>query len=711
MNKSILQYPHFHLFTKALLVIVTLAITVNYFPFAKAEVSTQTQGVWKSAKELKRQGKSKEAQDILEVNFAFNADAGSPLAITSINKKKAFIPKNVTRDESDENSYRLELLNSKGKVTDQQAFTLSREVTSPPPENDKDTRPANVILNNLTFSLSLPWTKDLVLVRVLNENGDVIVSKNIQIDETVTPPAPTFSSVSAVEYLSPGSTGTATTTSSTTLDLAFIGDNYTSADMAKFHADVDRTVSQLLAVEPYKSRASQIMLHYVDNTDDLRCAYSGRLILCDKALTAQLLNTAGVPYDKGIVLINSTIYGGEGGDPIGSSYTGTYGPLVALHELGGHTIGNLSDEYILSMSEYAMPNCTGSVSMPLSWIGLVAPADYTLGCNFPNYHGPFASSLMNILADTWFNVISQRAINQRMDLYTGPFVNKNSPTAVMTSPIANDTVTGLVSINSNLADDQGVVRAELYVDGVFYKTQYLQPFTLLWPSMKFANGAHTVEVRAYDVANNVASTGVVAVTTTNTVDTTKPVVTLTSPSTSTSTFNNGGWFFFYASSTDDSGFVDKLELYKDGVLINTVYAAPYKLRWNTIPETNKGYNFYVKAYDYNGNFATTTTITVTLSTAPDVTVPVATLIKPLNGTIISGGGSISVAGTASDNRAVTKIVLLRDTTILKTCTGTNITSCSTSVSRSNFTTGTHTITEKAYDAAGNMATSVVTVTK
>ena len=67
---------------------------------------------------------------------------------------------------------------------------------------------------------------------------------------SVTPPPPAFSSISGAEYLVPGSTGgTATQSSSTTLDIAFIGDDYTAADMTKFHEDVDRMVAQILAVE------------------------------------------------------------------------------------------------------------------------------------------------------------------------------------------------------------------------------------------------------------------------------------------------------------------------------------------------------------------------------------------------------------------------------------------------------------------------------
>ncbi|MDO6760876.1 M64 family metallopeptidase [Tamlana sp. 2_MG-2023] len=48
-------------------------------------------------------------------------------------------------------------------------------------------------------------------------------------------------------------------------------------------------------------------------------------------------------YDQGLVLVNSSHYGGSGGDfPV--TYNGYWGPYVAMHEIG-HSLFNLLDEY------------------------------------------------------------------------------------------------------------------------------------------------------------------------------------------------------------------------------------------------------------------------------------------------------------------------------------------------------------------------------
>lgn len=694
---------------------VVIGLIVGYttlFAKEKPKVAQQQQvgKAWKSGKDAKQKGAFKDSQSILEVNLAYDAANEQPLTIASTFKKVGYIPKKSPQSHKDEAEYSLSLVDAQGKTLNSIAFVPPTEVDGPPPENENDTRPGSVTLEKFTFTENLPLHKDATEVRLVNELGKVLASVDVRNVTSVTPPPPAFSSISGAEYLVPGSTGgTATQSSSTTLDIAFIGDDYTAADMAKFHDDVDRMVAQILAVEPFKSRASQIMLHYVDNTDDLKCAYQGRLIICDRALTASLLNTAGVPYDKALIILNNAAYGGAGDDPIAATYSGTFGPLVGLHELGGHSIGNLSDEYQLSMTEFQMVNCSTTATMPASWVGLVAPADYTKGCNFPNYYRSSANSLMNIITDTYFNVISQRALNQRLDFYAAPFTNGVAPTSEITSPTSSSTVSGLIPVTTTLADDQGVARAELRVDGVLYKTEYLQPFTFQFPSMKFANGNHTLQVTAYDVAGNAGTSTQVIVTTNNPTDTTKPVVVLTGPTSSTTTPKVGGWFYFNASSTDNSGFVDKLELYKDNVLIDTTSVVPYRLKWDTSPETLKGYKFYVKSYDYSGNTGTSTQITVTLVTPPDTTAPTVNITSPANGAVIPSSGNTTIAGSATDNVKVTKIVLMRDTTTLKTCT--NVNTCSISVKNSTFTTGAHTITAKAYDAANNVATKVINVTK
>lgn len=96
--------------------------------------------------------------------------------------------------------------------------------------------------------------------------------------------------------------------------------------------------------------------------------------------------------------------------------------------------------------------------------------------------------------------------------------------------------------------------------------------------------------------------------------------------------------------------------------------------------------------------------------APDTTAPQIVITSPGAGTKIAATAtSVTVTSSASDNRAVTKVVLLAD----KVQVGTSTTSPFTiQWTFKTLKTGTHKLQTKAYDAAGNVGSSqVVSVTR
>ena len=107
-----------------------------------------------------------------------------------------------------------------------------------------------------------------------------------------------------------------------------------------------------------------------------------------------------------------------------------------------------------------------------------------------------------------------------------PSVWLNGPAA------AGATVSGVVSAWANAADDIGVARVELWVDGGLVATDASFPFTWGWNSASVADGAHSLQARAYDLAGNVGTSATVPVTVANNVsagDTQAPSVSLGAP--------------------------------------------------------------------------------------------------------------------------------------------------------------------------------------
>ena len=76
------------------------------------------------------------------------------------------------------------------------------------------------------------------------------------------------------------------------------------------------------------------------------------------------------------------------------------------------------------------------------------------------------------------------------------------PTIGISSPGNSATVTGTVSIMVNTADNVGVTKVDLYVDGAMKATATAPPFTTKWNAKKAAGGNHVLQCDAYDAAGN-----------------------------------------------------------------------------------------------------------------------------------------------------------------------------------------------------------------
>ncbi|MBE1502783.1 hypothetical protein H4696_009883 [Amycolatopsis lexingtonensis] len=156
-------------------------------------------------------------------------------------------------------------------------------------------------------------------------------------------------------------------------NLVVLGDGYTAAEQPKFFADVQRHVSTLWSLEPFKSYRSYFNVFAVS----IASPESG--VDCDPSLDAPKKNT---PLDMGfwggcnaqsvqrlltvddaaaqryadlvpgttpanrqiLALGNSSTYGGAGGSYATASGGNALSALISPHELG-HSLGGLDDEY------------------------------------------------------------------------------------------------------------------------------------------------------------------------------------------------------------------------------------------------------------------------------------------------------------------------------------------------------------------------------
>jgi hypothetical protein len=315
------------------------------------------------------------------------------------------------------------------------------------------------------------------------------------------------------------------------LDLTFIGDGYTAAEMGTFHADVDRARTALLAVEPFRSRSDQIRFHALDNLESLGTVRdstgvgAGRLLTVDFMRTSALVDASGLTTDFICALIDDPAYGGSGGG-ITVSYNGSDLPAVLVHEFG-HTFGLLSDEYTYGTTgvidnqvhSLAGVSATGNVyagaPTAAAWSGLVAADEYFVGGEQNNWYRPSMGSIMRGQSsgpesDT-FNAPSQEALRTQLDYWASPSDDHLAPQVTIVGLNSGDTVSGVVPVATNLVDDRAVMRTQLWVNGVLARNATKAPFTLDWTTGDRTTGTYSLEVRAYDASGNMGVSPTVTV--------------------------------------------------------------------------------------------------------------------------------------------------------------------------------------------------------
>ena len=178
-----------------------------------------------------------------------------------------------------------------------------------------------------------------------------------------------------------------------------------------------------------------------------------------------------------------------------------------------------------------------------------------------------------------------------------------------------------------------------------------------------------------------------------------PVVAITAPSNNASV---NGAVTISATASDNVG-VASVQFYLNGALQATVQAAPYLFTWDTSSLSSGAYIISAKAFDAAGNEGQSGNVTVNV--AGDTAPPTVSLTAPGSGVSLSG--SVSVTASASDNVGVTRIEVC-DNGVLAFAS--NQSPASYSWNTFLATNGSHTLTAKAYDAAGNVGNSSITVT-
>ena len=181
-------------------------------------------------------------------------------------------------------------------------------------------------------------------------------------------------------------------------------------------------------------------------------------------------------------------------------------------------------------------------------------------------------------------------------------------------------------------------------------------------------------------------------------ETLAPSVSITSPQADTTV---AGAVAFSASATDNAG-IAKVQFLLNGTQVYETATAPYTYSWDTTPLSAGSYALTAKAFDISGNEALSQSVTV--SVAGDQVSPTVSLqAPPADATV---GGAINLSASATDNTGVTRLELSVDGAVVLSG---NQSPVSYVWNTAAFTNGSHLVSAKAYDAAGNAGAASATV--
>ena len=204
-----------------------------------------------------------------------------------------------------------------------------------------------------------------------------------------------------------------------------------------------------------------------------------------------------------------------------------------------------------------------------------------------------------------------------------------------------------------------------------------------------AIGEHFYYAKLTQSDGNILWSAPIWVTQSNSADTTAPTV-------SASETGSSGTITLSASASDNVG-VSLVEFYVDGVLKASSNIAPYSATLNSATLANGSHALVAKAYDAAGNAGSSSTVSFSVNNvSADTTAPAVSASEA------GASGTITLSASASDNVGVTSVEFYVDG-VLK---GSDTTSpYSLTLNSATLANGSHTLTAKAYDAAGNVGTS------
>jgi hypothetical protein len=261
------------------------------------------------------------------------------------------------------------------------------------------------------------------------------------------------------------------------------------------------------------------------------------------------------------------------------------------------------------------------------------------------------------------------------------------PQVTLTSPAPGSVVPSRVTVTATATDNVAVTRVELIVDGTPLAADLTAPYQL---TVSLFDGSHQLQVKAYDAANNSASSAIVTVV----VDGTGPTVQMLTP-------DEGAWIRgtinVDVSASDPHG-VTRVEVVVAGFFTTPPdTTAPYSIPLDTRQLPDGPVVIFARVFDTLGNEGDSID---NRSVTVDNTPPGVAITSPANGATVTG--VVEVTAAAEDTMTgVSQVQFFLDGALRATRTAPPF----SWTFDTSALSGVHALTAKARDGAGNESTS------
>jgi len=270
------------------------------------------------------------------------------------------------------------------------------------------------------------------------------------------------------------------------------------------------------------------------------------------------------------------------------------------------------------------------------------------------------------VTDSSGNTTNLMPVTVFVDNEINVIIDNIPPSVVITSPAANQTVSGNVSVVAAAFDNIEIEKVEFYQNTNLIETDLAYPYEISWNTLiENEDSEHIWYAKAYDTSDLTGQSQSIAVYVNNE-DNIPPSGFIAQPYAGQSV---NGEVEILISAFDNIG-VTSVDLYINGTNISTLSDPPYSYIWDTLNENEDEQSFITaKINDQHGNFYNVPQIAVTVNNNTqenDDIPPVISIISPVSLTTVSD--SVQIRIYAQDNIGIQQVLVTIDDTLEFTLT-------------------------------------------